>query len=81
MRDELQVRFKIPYSDPTSRSPDELRRLVEAGETLQFGHALGDQIGGQLEAGFRIAGFYEDTNDSVLDEFIPTQMATLAVKS
>jgi len=81
VRDELRVRFKIPYSDPTSRSPDELRRLVEVGETLQFGHTLGDQIGGQLEAGFRIAGLYEDTNDSVLDEFIPTQMATLALKS
>jgi len=81
VRSELRVRFKIPYADPTSRPPDDLIRLIEAGETLQFGHSLADQIGGQLEAGFSITAFFEDNGDSVLDAFIPTQMATLALKS
>jgi SAM-dependent methyltransferase len=76
----LKVRYTIPYADHTSRSPGDLERLVQAGDTLQFGHALADQIGGQLEAGFIIAAFFEDTNDTVLDAFIPTQMATLALK-
>ena len=80
VRNELRVRFKIPYADPTSRSTDDLKRLIEAGETLQFGHTLADQIGGQLEAGFTIAGFFEDTNDSILSDFIPTHIATLALK-
>jgi SAM-dependent methyltransferase len=80
-RDKLRVRFKIPYADPTSRPPDELEKLVKAGETLQFGHTLADQIGGQLDAGFRIAGFFEDSYDSAIDAFIPTQVATLAVKA
>jgi len=80
VRGELRVRFKIPYADPTSRSPDDLERLIEAGETLQFGHTLADQIGGQLEAGFSITAFFEDVSDTVLDTFIPTQLATLALK-
>jgi SAM-dependent methyltransferase len=77
---ELRVRFKIPYADSTSRQSDDLRRLVQAGETLQFGHTLADQIGGQLEVGFKIAGFFEDSNDNTLDTYIPTYIATLALK-
>ncbi len=80
-RKELRVRFKIPYADTSSLSSDDLDRLIKTGEILSFGHTLADQIGGQLEVGFSIAGFFEDTDDSVLDAFIPTQIATFALKS
>jgi SAM-dependent methyltransferase len=80
VRAELRVRYRIPYADPTSLGPDDLKRLTEAGETLQFGHTLADQIGGQLDAGFTLTGFFEDNSDSALDAFIATHVATLALK-
>ena len=45
-----------------------------------FGHSLQDLIQGQIEAGFLIAGFYEDNDGSLLDKYIPTFFATKAVK-
>ena len=59
-RGELVARHAVPYSDLAARSPERLARMHEEGEPLEFGHTLDDQIGGQLDAGFGIAGFYED---------------------
>ena len=42
-----------------------------------------DEIGGQIAAGFAIEGFYEDRWDNEatpLNQYMPTSMATLAVK-
>jgi len=42
---------------------------------------LEDQIGGQIEAGFTINGFYEDHQPRrPLSEIMPLYMATRAVK-
>jgi hypothetical protein len=35
---------------------------------------------GQIDAGFLIAGFYEDFGASPLDEHAPTMFATKAIK-
>jgi len=51
---------------------------------LKFIHSLDDQISGQIEADFNIAGFYEHTWDdeiTSLNAYMPTSKATLAVKS
>lgn len=56
----LEVRHKLPYSDLTSISESEKNSYIRAGEALEFGHTLTDQIGGQLDAGFVITGFFED---------------------
>ena len=56
----LEVRHKLPYSDLTSISKEERRAFIRAGEALEFGHTLTDQIGGQLDAGLVLTGFYED---------------------
>ena len=80
-RGALVVRHSLPYSDLTSLSQDELTEDMKKGEPLEFGHSLDDQIGGQIEAGFVIAGFYEDRwPEHVLDKHVPTFMATRAVK-
>ena len=55
----------------------------QRGEALEFSHSLQNQIGGQLEAGLTLAGFYEDYWDaqvSPLNDYMPTSMATLAVE-
>jgi hypothetical protein len=78
---ELQVRHTIPYSDLTSLTDAERRRYTDQHEPLVYGHSLDDQIGGQLDAGFVIAGLYEDRDPShPLARFLPTFIATRAVK-
>ncbi len=79
---ELRVRYALPYADATSLSEDEVRRQVERGEPLEFGHTLEDQIGGQIDSGFLIAGFYEDRHgdDDPVAAHMPTLIATRAIK-
>jgi SAM-dependent methyltransferase len=79
---ELRVRYTLPYADATSLSEEEIRRQVERGEPLEFGHTLDDQIGGQIDAGFLIAGFYEDRHgdDDPIAAHMPTFIATRAIK-
>jgi SAM-dependent methyltransferase len=78
---QFEVRHRLPYSDLTSLSEDERRRYTDKGEPLCFGHTLADQIGGQLDAGMVLTGFYEDGGESwKLSEYIPCFAATRAVK-
>ena len=79
---ELRLRHAIPYSDLTSIEPDERARLVPPGSPLEFGHTLGDLLGGQLDAGLSITGLYEDRwhDGSPLDGLLPCFLATRAVK-
>jgi SAM-dependent methyltransferase len=78
----LQVRHKLPYADVTSLTVEERRALIDDQQPLEFSHTLEDQIGGQLDAGFVLTGFYEDGWPGVaLAEYMPIFMATRAVKA
>lgn len=80
----LEVRHSLPYSDLTSRPPEWLAKTTQEKVAYEFGHTLEQQIGGQLAAGFLIAGLYEDDwNDKAtpLNKFTTMFIATLAVKS
>ena len=80
-RGELIVRHAIPYSDLTSLEGAERQRWIDAGQPLEFGHTLEDQISGQLEAGFVLTGFYEDVDPKhVLSRYIASFIATLAAR-
>ena len=64
--------------------PAELAKRKASGIALEFSHSLDDQIAGQIDAGFIIAGFFEDKWDSEatpLNAYMPTSMATLAIKT
>jgi SAM-dependent methyltransferase len=77
----LQVRHKLPYSDLASPTPEERQRYMDDLQPLEFGHTLEDQIGGQIDAGFVITGFYEDSWPGVaIDAYMPTYIVTRAVK-
>lgn len=79
---KLSVKHRIPYSDLEQLSADQLKAKIEKREPLEYGHSLQDQIGGQLDAGFLIAGFYEDSaGGDLLDPHIDTFIATRAIKS
>jgi SAM-dependent methyltransferase len=79
----LAVRHRLPFADVTDLPAERLAARIAAGDALEFSHSLDAQIGGQIAAGFVIAGFYEDRwNEAAtrLDPYMPTAMATLAVK-
>lgn len=81
---KLEVKYPLPYSDLTSISAEAREKLTHSGEAYAFGHTLEDQLGGQIKAGFVIAGFYEDHWDdeaTLLNKYSPTYIATLAIKS
>jgi hypothetical protein len=79
---ELRLRHRIPYSDLTSIGPEERARLVPPGTPLEFGHSLGDLLGGQLDAGLAITGLYEDgrADGGPIERLLPCFLATRAVK-
>ena len=78
---ELRIAHRIPYSDLESLSDEERARLAAQDAPLEFGHTLGDQIGGQLAAGFVLTGLYEDIDpDTILGKHIPSYLATKALK-
>ena len=79
--DILEIRHHLPYSDLTSLTLEERQQYVKDDQPLEFSHTLDDQIGGQLEAGFVLTGFYEDRWEGrLLDTYMPTFMATRALK-
>lgn len=79
-----QIKYKLPYSDLDSLTPEERARYTDAGEPLAFGHTLEDQIGGQLQAGFSLLGYYEDSHPpehAAIDRLMNAYIATRALKT
>jgi len=75
--------YKLPFSDVDSVSPEHYQKMVETNEAVEFSHSLGEQIGGQIAAGFHIIGFFEDTWDECqpLNQFFPLLFNTRARKA
>jgi ubiquinone/menaquinone biosynthesis C-methylase UbiE len=83
-RGELKVVNSLPYSDVEKYSPEEINQRLKQGTPLEFSHTLEEQMGGQIQAGFVIAGFYEDRcapkDNDLLSKYTPTFIATRAWK-
>jgi SAM-dependent methyltransferase len=79
----IRPRFALPYSDLEQLDAEALAEKERRGEALVFGHGLDQQIGGQLQAGFVLTGFYEDHQPRprfVIDRYLPTFLASRANK-
>ena len=78
--DEREIVNKLPF-DPL-KNPAQMKQLSDSDCGVQFSHTLEENLGGQLEAGFRLTALYEDIgNEGRLASLnIPTFMATRAVK-
>ena len=78
--DETAIVNALPFNP--LRNPEQMKQLRDADCGVQFSHTIEEQIGGQLEAGFRLLALYEDTNgEGRLHELnVPTMLATLAEK-
>lgn len=82
-KSNLLLKYALPFSDLKSLSEKDKAELINAGEPVEFGHTLTEQIGGQIRAGFLIADFYEDrwsAKASVLNKLTDLLIATKAVK-
>jgi SAM-dependent methyltransferase len=79
----LQVKYRLPYSDDDLPEA-ERNKIIGEGQRFEFSHTLQEQIGGQLEAGFVLTGFFEDGPPPSKNEPVATYMAeciaTRAVK-
>ncbi len=78
--DEKMIINHLPF-DPLN-NPEQMKQLQDDDAGVQFSHSLEEQIGGQLEAGFRLLELYEDTNgEGRLHELnIPTFLAMRSLK-
>jgi len=79
----LKPKYVIPYSDLDTLSEEQYQKKIKAGEAIVFGHSLTEQISGQLEAGFKLTGFYEDEHPTprfLIEQYTPTMIATKAEK-
>jgi len=75
----LVVTNKLPFNP--LKNKDQLKLLEKENAGIQFSHTMEEQIGGQLKAGFILKDLYEDYNNTgFLKEYVPTFVATLAVK-
>ena len=72
----------LPFSDESRLPPERFQKLIKDGDLLEFSHSLDDQVGGQIEAGFVITGFFEDSwkNATPLDRWFKTMLNTRARK-
>ena len=75
------LRFSMPHSDLDISEADRTR-WFGAESPIEFAHSLDDQIGGQLDAGFVMAGFYEDDwgGAEPIDQFMKSFVATRSIK-
>lgn len=78
--DEITIENKMPFNP--LKNQEQMDRLIEEDDGIQFSHTLEDQIGGQLETGFIITDLYEDTNGyGRLHELnVPCFFATRSIK-
>ncbi|MDX8360701.1 class I SAM-dependent methyltransferase [Cytobacillus sp. IB215316] len=78
----LDVKHAIPSSTLDHLPEDEVQDYLNSHQTIEYAHTLEDQIQGQIDAGFVIAGFYEDDfgGTRILDKYIKTFIATRALK-
>lgn len=78
--EEKQIIRGLPFNPLKDEA---LRKLcLEQNWGMQFSHSIGEQLGGQLRAGFVLTDIYEDTNGQgrLHDLGIPCYYATRSVK-
>jgi len=76
----LEVTKSIPYAD-VDQGPEFLQQRIENGWPLEWSHTFESQIGGQLQAGFHLVGFYEDVDPGApTEKVMPGFFATKALK-
>lgn len=84
-QNQLLVRYRVPYADTDHFDAEAHQKHFGENAPIEFGHSLGDQLGGQLRAGLMLVDMYEDIHnandeDRLASEHFSPFMATRAVK-
>jgi ubiquinone/menaquinone biosynthesis C-methylase UbiE len=82
-RGELVVKYPLPYVEHETLDAATLEARIAAGEMFHFSHTIEAQLGGMIEAGFVITGFYEDRrteeDGNPVRFYMPSQFIVRAV--
>jgi hypothetical protein len=54
------VKYPLPYVEHETLSPEALDERIRTKGMFHFSHSMEAQLGGLIQAGFVITGFYED---------------------
>lgn len=57
---KLKIKYTLPFSDTVSLSKKELEKRLRKKDTIEFSHTLDSIIGGVLNSGFVLEGFFSD---------------------
>ncbi|MBN2852084.1 MAG: class I SAM-dependent methyltransferase [Clostridia bacterium] len=79
----LTIINKLPFNPLKNSSEEEINKMVDTHEGIQFSHTMEEQIGGQLKAKFVLTDLYEDRDREgcgILREYTPQYIATRAIK-
>ncbi len=57
---KLKVKYTLPFSDSSAKSKREKEKMIRKKDTFEFSHTLNELIGGLIDKGFLINGFYTD---------------------
>ncbi|HSM23425.1 MAG TPA: class I SAM-dependent methyltransferase [Anaerolineaceae bacterium] len=78
---KLEVKYHLPYSDIEDLPKDQLEAYMNENNPLEYSHSFNDQLGGQIDAGFYITGFFEDRDPfGLIGQYMPTFFAVKAQK-
>ncbi len=78
--DEAGLVARHPLPHDATRLSDEERHRIYADRPIEFSHTTEDLVGGQLEAGLLLCGWYEDRDQGPAGRLMPCYFATRAVK-
>ena len=77
---KLKMKYTIPFADTVSLSRREFERRLAKKDTVEFSHTLETIIGGLINHGFIVDGFYtDDCGSELTDSFVHD--AHLAIKA
>ncbi len=78
--EEKELKYALPFNP--LKNPKLYEDSIKNNWGIQFSHTIGEQIGGQLKAGFILTDLYEDTNGSgrMHELNVPSFVATRCVK-
>jgi ubiquinone/menaquinone biosynthesis C-methylase UbiE len=81
--DQFHLKYKMPYNDFDSLTPEEQQVYTSVEEPMIFAHSWEDQIGKLLANGFQLTHFFEDDwgGTQPLDQYFKAFVAARAVKT
>lgn len=78
----LKMKYTIPFADTVSLSQKELERRLAKKDTVEFSHTLESVLGGLIESGFVIDGFYtDDCGSEPTDSFVHDSHLAIKAKA